>query len=60
MRLQLPATREPGMSRLARDLLIGVALALVALAGTVWSLAEYEASAGDGRGSVPQLVCPLH
>jgi hypothetical protein len=48
------------MSRLARDLLIGVALALVALAGTVWSLAEYEASAGDGRGSVPQLVCPLH
>jgi hypothetical protein len=49
------------MSRLARDLLLGVALTLVALAVIVWWLAETTPAAAEGRGDqLPRLVCPLH
>jgi hypothetical protein len=45
------------MSRMARDLLIGVALTLAGLGGAVWQAA---ASAPEGEETVPRLICPLH
>jgi hypothetical protein len=45
----------------ARDLLIGVLLAAVALLGTLYQVNESTASANDGRGErLPKLFCPLH
>ena len=43
--------------RVLRDLLAGLAVSLVALAGTAWQL---DASAARDAGDVPRLVCPLH
>lgn len=43
------------MSRRARELLVGVAITLVAFAGVYWQAAR----AGQA-GEVPRLVCPLH
>jgi hypothetical protein len=48
------------MSRRLRDLLIGVALALVALGGALWQVEASQAQAEDERQSLPRLVCPLH
>jgi hypothetical protein len=46
------------MSRLVRDLLIGVALAAVTFAGVAW---QAGATAPDGaHRELPALVCPLH
>ena len=44
--------------RLLRDLLVGVAVSLVALAGMAWQL-DSSAARGDA-GDVPRLICPLH
>jgi hypothetical protein len=43
------------MSRRMRELVVGVALTLVAFAGVVWQ-AEKPGEAGE----LPRLVCPLH
>ena len=43
------------MSRRMRELLVGVALTLVAFAGVFWQ-AEQPGQAGE----LPRLVCPLH
>jgi hypothetical protein len=43
------------MTRRMRELLVGVALTLVAFAGVYWQ-AEQPGPAGE----VPRLVCPLH
>jgi hypothetical protein len=43
--------------RLARDLLVGLALTLAGLAGALWQVA---ASAPEGEQTVPKLICPLH
>ena len=49
---------ERRMSRRARDLLLGVALAAVTLAGVAW---QAGASTGDvGHRELPPLICPLH
>jgi hypothetical protein len=46
------------MSRRARDLLIGVALAAVTFAGVAW---QAGATKSDGaHRELPALVCPLH
>jgi hypothetical protein len=46
------------MSRRVRDLLLGVALAAVTLAGVAW---QAGASTGDvGHRELPPLICPLH
>jgi hypothetical protein len=46
------------MSQRARDLLIGVALALVTLSGVAW---QAGATAPDGEHrELPPLICPLH
>jgi hypothetical protein len=44
------------MSRRSRELLVGVALTLVAFAGVLW---QVEQSAATGK-SLPVLICPLH
>ena len=46
---------EPGMTRRMRELLVGVAITLVAFAGVYWQ-AEQPGEAGE----LPRLVCPLH
>ena len=43
------------MSRRVRELLVGVAITLVALGGVFWQAGQ----AGEA-GEVPRLVCPLH
>jgi hypothetical protein len=43
------------MSRRMRELLVGVALTVVAFAGVFWQ-AEQPGEAGE----LPRLVCPLH
>jgi hypothetical protein len=43
------------MSRRMRELLVGVAITLVAVAGVFWQ-AEQPGEAGE----LPRLVCPLH
>jgi hypothetical protein len=43
------------MSRRMRELLVGVAITLVAFAGVFWQ-AEQPGQAGE----LPRLVCPLH
>jgi hypothetical protein len=43
------------MSRRMRELLVGVAITLVAFAGVYWQAGQAGAS-----GEVPRLVCPLH
>ena len=54
------ATRRArhGMSRRARDLLLGVALAAVTFAGVAW---QAGATTPDGaHNRLPSLICPLH
>ncbi|MEA2290938.1 MAG: hypothetical protein QOD55_2935 [Solirubrobacteraceae bacterium] len=57
------------MSRRARDLLLGLALSLVAFGGVLWQVDQSgalrdgparTASVGDERTSLPRLICPLH
>jgi hypothetical protein len=49
------------MSTRARDLLIGLALALVALGGAAWQVEQSAATAAEkGQDTVPRLICPLH
>jgi len=48
------------MSRLARDLLLGLLLTLVAAGGMLWWLAETTPASTEGGESMPRLVCPLH
>ena len=49
------------MSTRARDLLLGVLLALVALGGAAWQVEQSAASAAeDGEKTLPRLICPLH
>jgi hypothetical protein len=43
------------MSRRMRELLVGVALTLVAFAGVFW-----QAEQPGESGELPRLVCPLH
>jgi hypothetical protein len=43
------------MRRWVRDLIVGVAITLVAFAGVFWQ-AEQPGEAGE----LPRLVCPLH
>jgi hypothetical protein len=43
------------MSRRVRELLVGVAITLVAFGGVFWQAGQ----AGE-NGEVPRLVCPLH
>ena len=55
------AGAEPGMSRLGRDLLIGVALTLVAFFGVLYQVAASSAKAGaNSKKPLPRLICPLH
>jgi hypothetical protein len=47
--------------RAARDLLIGVLLAAVALLGALYQVNESTAAANHGKGEkVPKLFCPFH
>jgi hypothetical protein len=49
------------MSGRARDLLIGAALALVALGGAAWQVEQSAAAAANkGQDTLPRLICPLH
>jgi hypothetical protein len=49
------------MSSRARDLLIGLALALIALAGAAWQVEQSAAAAAEkGQDNLPRLICPLH
>ena len=49
------------MSTRARDLLIGLVLALVALAGAAWQVERSAAAAAQkGQDTLPRLICPLH
>lgn len=58
------------MSRGMRDLLVGLALTLVAFVGVLWQLdqsgalrsADAKASQGarQEQVSLPRLICPLH
>jgi len=43
------------MSRRMRELLVGVAITLVAFGGVYW-----QAGQADASGELPRLVCPLH
>jgi hypothetical protein len=43
------------MSRRVRELVVGVAITLVAFGGVFWQAGQ----AGEA-GEVPRLVCPLH
>jgi hypothetical protein len=43
------------MSRRMRELLVGVAITLVAFAGVYWQAAQ-----PGQAGEAPRLVCPLH
>jgi hypothetical protein len=43
------------MSRRMRELLVGVAITLVAFGGVYWQAGQAGAS-----GELPRLVCPLH
>jgi hypothetical protein len=43
------------MTRRVRELLVGVAITLVAFGGVYWQAGQ----AGEA-GEVPRLVCPLH
>lgn len=48
------------MTRRVRDALLGVALALVTLAGAMWQVEQSSASEDAGGESLPRLICPLH
>jgi hypothetical protein len=49
------------MSTRARDLLLGLALALVALGGAAWQVEQSAAAAAEnGQDTLPRLICPLH
>ncbi|HWT23824.1 MAG TPA: hypothetical protein VN213_09995 [Solirubrobacteraceae bacterium] len=57
------------MTRAVRDLLIGLALTLVAFAGVLWQLEQSgalrpadarAAAAREEQVSLPRLICPLH
>jgi len=58
------------MSRAVRDLLVGLALTLVAFVGVLWQLDQSGAlRSADAHGksgarqehvSLPRLICPLH
>ena len=49
------------MSARARDVLLGLALALVAFGGAAWQVEQSAASAGEkGQDTLPRLICPLH
>jgi len=49
------------MSTRARDLLLGLALALVALGGAAWQVEQSAASAAEhGEQTLPRLIGPLH
>ena len=58
------------MSRAARDLLVGLALTLVAFVGVLWQLdqsgalrsadAQAKSGARQEQVSLPRLICPLH
>jgi hypothetical protein len=49
------------MSTRARDLLLGLALALVALCGAAWQVEQSAAAAAEkGQDTLPRLICPLH
>jgi hypothetical protein len=43
------------MSRRMRELLVGMAITLVAFAGVYW-----QAGQAGQSGELPRLVCPLH
>jgi hypothetical protein len=53
--VRLDGQRREQPVRVARELLVGVAITLVAFAGVYWQ-------AGQPRdaGETPRLVCPLH
>ena len=49
------------MSKRRVELLVGVVLTVVALAGASWQVDVATSSAGEGSSeSLPRLVCPLH
>ncbi len=49
------------MNRVARDLLIGVLLTVVAFFGVLYQVAASSPKAGaNGEQPLPRLICPLH
>ena len=48
------------MSTRRAELLVGLALAVVAFAGASWQVDAATPSPGEGSEGLPKLVCPLH
>ena len=49
------------MNHVARDLLIGVLLTVVAFFGVLYQVAASSPKAGaNGEQPLPRLICPLH